>query len=637
VPSLNPLDNAAQPLDSALTLAGASGRQFPSTTVQVAFQNNPFDVSLTWTDITQYVQGFSTTMGRQHELQQVNPSTATITLVNEPVGPTNGGRFSPWNTGSPYYYSGTGLTPGHPIRITATWQGITYPVFYGYIKSWIPAYSGTRSSVQLQCYDVLALLNLNTMDTGQYETTVIATPPVAYYQLADGFGATSAVDTMGGAAAVTSGGASVAFGQPGLVKSDATTSAFIQAGSNLRLASGVVSGTHVSVTGWIDTSYSSTVHNIVWLTGAVQLILGTNSGAGQASGTIGGVSVFGGPNVCDGQIHFLALTYDGKTIRVYVDGALVAFKAATASVTATTALLAVETTGNQNSLYAHIAIYNVVLTQSQIVNQYAIATAGWVQQDSGARVSAVLGLAGVPAVQKNIGAGNIQVQAVTAPPKTQSVMSYLNTIVATERGMLYQDASGVVQFRNRHYVYENSAANTSNAVFGYSTGLRYLAAGIVPGIDDVDLWNNIPVAKQGGQAQTAADATSQLRYGKRTLSGYSSLLFVYDQDASTLAGGLLYQYKAPMSRVRSLSVDSTISSGVALPQMLGRRLLDRITIQWRPLDGSSVDFNQQSLIEQITHTVTPEVWTTTFAVTPIGTEAFWIIGTGVLGTGILGI
>ena len=96
-----------------------------AASVQVAFQNNPFDTSPTWTDITRYVEGFTTSAGRQHELQQVAPSTCNLTLSNQT------GIFSPWNTGSPYYYSGTGLIPGHPVRVVAqpTSASVTTPVF----------------------------------------------------------------------------------------------------------------------------------------------------------------------------------------------------------------------------------------------------------------------------------------------------------------------------------------------------------------------------------------------------------------------------------------------------------------------------------------------------------------------------
>ena len=107
-------------------------------------------------------------------------------------------------------------------------------------------------------------------------------------------------------------------------------------------------------------------------------------------------------------------------------------------------------------------------------------------------------------------------------------------------------------------------------------------------------------------------------------------------DLPDLAGGLLYQYKQPATRVRAISMDSTINGGANLPQMLGRQLLDRITINWRPMDGSGVDFSQQSLIEQITHTIEPQKWTTTFAVTPIGTETFWRWGISKWGTDVWG-
>jgi hypothetical protein len=194
-----------------------------------------------------------------------------------------------------------------------------------------------------------------------------------------------------------------------------------------------------------------------------------------------------------------------------------------------------------------------------------------------------------------------------------------------------------VQFRNRHYVYENTAGSTSQATFGYASGqIRYMASGLIPAEDDLDLWNNILVTRQGGITQRAEDATSQNKSGRRTQSGNSGLLFTNDTESLDLAQGLLYQYKNPSPRVRSLTLSSTIGAGASLSQQLGRKLLDRITINWRPMDGTTVDFSQQSLIEQISHTVTPTEWTTTLAVTPIGTEAFFIIGTSTLGTGILG-
>ena len=46
--------------------------------------------------------------------------------------------------------------------------------------------------------------------------------------------------------------------------------------------------------------------------------------------------------------------------------------------------------------------------------------------------------------------------------------------------------------------------------------------------------------------------------------------------------------------------------------MLGRKLLDRVTVIWQPMDGTTSPFTQDSLIESIQHDFSPELWTTTW-------------------------
>ena len=47
-------------------------------TVEVGFDNNPFDSSITFTDISTYVRQFTTKRGRQNELGQFGGGTAII-------------------------------------------------------------------------------------------------------------------------------------------------------------------------------------------------------------------------------------------------------------------------------------------------------------------------------------------------------------------------------------------------------------------------------------------------------------------------------------------------------------------------------------------------------------------------------
>jgi hypothetical protein len=94
----------------------------PTLLVEIAF-GAPTDPP-TWTDVTAYVEGFSVRRGRQTALDQMQTGTATVRLSNLDR------RFDPSYTGSPYYPN---LKRRRRVRIQAVWDGVTYPVFAGYI------------------------------------------------------------------------------------------------------------------------------------------------------------------------------------------------------------------------------------------------------------------------------------------------------------------------------------------------------------------------------------------------------------------------------------------------------------------------------------------------------------------------
>ena len=127
-------------------------------TVQVAFDNNPFDASLTYTDISSYVRQFNTKRGRANELGQFVGGTASLLLSNAD------NRFNPNNTSSPYYDTANSITkiqPLKPVKISATYDGTTYPVFFGYldmIPVSFPAI-GADSVVQFNCGDAFKIFN----------------------------------------------------------------------------------------------------------------------------------------------------------------------------------------------------------------------------------------------------------------------------------------------------------------------------------------------------------------------------------------------------------------------------------------------------------------------------------------------
>ena len=596
----------------------------PTIKVEVAFQKYPKDTvaSGDWTDITKYCLGLSTTLGRQHELNQVGPSTATMTLTNQD------GRFSSWNTGSPYYYAGAGLTPGHPVRVTATWASVSYPIYSGFVKSYIPAYGATRATMTLACYDWLALLNFNSLDNTAYSILPLASA-TNYWPLDDPIGSASLSDDKGSAPFTAFYGTLGVAGP--FPTSSATAVLFPSVWAQANTAASVPTSAAMSVDLWVNTTDAGldlfTLPSLVTTGGDFSLwLVGGHVTAAVKGTTISTTR----PNVADGQWHYVAMTYSGSVVLIYVDGALVGSGSATGTVTSAQVLIGFT---SSSATMAQVALYPAVLTPAQITSQFALGSAGFVTQDTGSRAAVTLQVGGVPAaaIQSTMaGSGNVTVQGSTSSLATTTVMGYLNTVMSSERGLIYQTPAGVVTFRSRHYPYETSTSTTSRYTFGYTTGqLHYYSANIVPGMDDIDIWNNVLVGRNGGVVQQSQDTTSQTHYGRRTMN-QSGLLFINDLDSQDLAQGLLSQYKDAKPRVRSLVVDNTIGAGAALPAMLGLDLLDRITVNWRPIDGSTIDFTQPSLVEQITHVVTPSTWTTTLAVTPVGTESFWILGTTAL-------
>ena len=93
----------------------------PVLSVQIAFSpTNLYSLTQTWTDVTPYVRDFQTKSGRQHFLDRIEAATLNITLNNR------SGFFS---SGS------TILNTRMPIQVTATYSGVTYPVYYGIIDT----------------------------------------------------------------------------------------------------------------------------------------------------------------------------------------------------------------------------------------------------------------------------------------------------------------------------------------------------------------------------------------------------------------------------------------------------------------------------------------------------------------------
>lgn len=128
-------------------------------TVSIAFGNDPFDASPTWTDVSAYVRGFATSRGRSSVLSVFGTGTATVDLDNRD------GRFSPNNTAGAYYPN---VKVFVPIRIQAVYNLTTYTLFRGSVERWpleFPAL-GKDAVVRLFAVENMKLLALHDL-TGE--------------------------------------------------------------------------------------------------------------------------------------------------------------------------------------------------------------------------------------------------------------------------------------------------------------------------------------------------------------------------------------------------------------------------------------------------------------------------------------
>jgi hypothetical protein len=104
-------------------------------------------------DVSNQVLSVQTKRGRNALSDQFQTGNLTLRIVDQ------NGDFNPQNPSSPYY---TYLSPMRKVQITATYSGVTYPIFQGFITSYVTTYPKDAEDVAyttIQAVDAFRLAN----------------------------------------------------------------------------------------------------------------------------------------------------------------------------------------------------------------------------------------------------------------------------------------------------------------------------------------------------------------------------------------------------------------------------------------------------------------------------------------------
>lgn len=246
-------------------------------------------------------------------------------------------------------------------------------------------------------------------------------------------------------------------------------------------------------------------------------------------------------------------------------------------------------------------------------------------EDTGARINRIATNAGWPSEERNIATGATTVQGTDL---SANAWAEIVRTSDTELGEVYFDVDGKLTFRNRHAISTDTRSNTSQATFGDEPGELGFTE-IELGADLRQTKNIIRLSRVGGVQQVVEDLTSQAEYRRRTW-GRSDLLHQTDAEVLAYAQHVLAISKDNELRVEAISVDPLADPANLFPQVLGRKLGDRVTVKFTP-PGGGARISRDVFIRGITHAAGVDTWHTRFVFQDATKFALFVLDNATLG------
>lgn len=222
-----------------------------------------------------------------------------------------------------------------------------------------------------------------------------------------------------------------------------------------------------------------------------------------------------------------------------------------------------------------------------------------VEQYSGERINAVLNRPEVawPLDDRDIETGQ-QILGADVVAQNTNVLSYLQTIEASEPGVIFIDKNGFIAYRDR----VNVPPLIDTLIFaldGRAEAIPFSEVAVVYGSEN--LYNRVVITRANGTAQTSEDLDSQAQYGIQTLSE-DGLLMSTDDAALSLAEYLIGIYAQPELRFQTIGVSLQDKSESDQNEVLELEINDIVKIVYTP-NNVGEPIIQNALITGIRHEV----------------------------------
>ncbi len=226
----------------------------------------------------------------------------------------------------------------------------------------------------------------------------------------------------------------------------------------------------------------------------------------------------------------------------------------------------------------------------------------FVQQGSGARITAVLDAVNWPVAERDIDVGTATVPAITLP--STKALEHIQQVADAEGGRFFIGTDGRAVFRE---AVETNPNLTDRTWADDGTGMSYRDVALV--MNDDLILNDVHLTRTGGTEQVAADTGSQDQFGIHSSSETDIQLAA---DAAVLARAKLQvqRYANPVLRLERL-IDN------AMHHNLWERVLTRDINDVVLVIESRTATSQVSSIEGIDHEIGRDgSWTITLSVAP---------------------